>query len=209
MFSYRKGTMKYILMIGGAVLLVLAVVIAFSFSVISDQNGPLNGTLLEPAEAIEPLNLLSGDGPVSTEAYYGKFVVIVFGYTYCPDVCPATLARVAQALRLLDDKSSRVQVLMVSVDPERDTPERMTAYASRFGDQVTGLTGSPEQIAAAASQFGIFYEKAAVDSTENYLVDHTTSSMVLDRRGNLVMVWSFDLTAEEMASDMAFLIDHR
>ena len=201
--------MKYILMIGGAVLLVLALVITFSFSILTQQQGELNGTLIEPAESVEPFQLMSGEGPVNTEEYYGKFVVVVFGYTYCPDACPTTLSRVSRSLELLEGKASLVHVLMVSVDPERDTPQRVLNYASNFGTQFTGLTGEPDQIARVASQFGIFYEKAEPDSTASYLVDHTTSSVVLDRRGNLVMVWSFDLTPEEMASDMAFLIDHR
>ena len=99
--------------------------------------------------------------------------------------------------------------MMVSVDPERDTPEQVLNYTRNFGPQFTGLTGRPDQIADVASRFGIYYEKAETDSTANYLVDHTTSSIVLDRRGKQVMVWSFDLTAEEMASDLVFLIDHR
>jgi protein SCO1/2 len=106
----------------------------------------------------------------------------------------------------LGRQAEKVQVIMVSVDPERDTPEKVSQYARRFNGAFLGLTGTPDEIARIAAVFGIFYEKEEVDSAAGYLVTHTASTMVLNEQGRLVLIWPFGVTADEVAADLQHLV---
>lgn len=197
-------------MLAGALISLLVLGLLFIFGILTQQPVSLNGTLIEPSEPVESFTLTAGTGPIDTSDYYGKFIVLVFGYTYCPDACPTTLSRVGQALNLLDEKDTdAVQVMMVTVDPERDLPQRVLEYTGSFNPSFIGLTGTSEQIADVAKRFGIHYERSPEETASGYLIDHTTTSIVLDRRGGIVMLWSFDLTPEELASDLKFLLKYR
>ncbi|RME86098.1 MAG: SCO family protein [Caldilineae bacterium] len=144
---------------------------------------------------------------VSLADFRGKYVILYFGYTFCPDVCPTTMAQLAQAMKLLDaPKAERVQVLFVSVDPERDTPERLAQYVPAFDPTFIGLTGTPDEIAAAATPMGIYYAKNEVGGASGYLVDHTASVMVLDEEGRVRLIWPYGTTAAEMAEDLDHLL---
>jgi protein SCO1/2 len=155
--------------------------------------------------------LTGPEGPVRLSDFAGDLVVLNFGYTSCPDVCPATLATLARAKRLLGEAGEDVQVVFVSVDPERDRPQRASDYAATFDSSFVGLSGSPEEIADAASAYGVFYEKAGggTDSTAvseaGYLVDHTATVFVLDPEGRARLLWSFGTDAEAMAADLRTL----
>jgi protein SCO1 len=151
---------------------------------------------------------LTGPGgqPVSLSDYRGKLVVLYFGYTYCPDVCPTTLADLGQAMEKLGKKADGVQVVMVTVDPERDTPERLAEYVSFFNPTFAGLSGTPDQIAAAATPFGIYYEKHEGTPASGYLVDHTATISVLDREGRLKLVWPFGTPSDDMAADLGQML---
>lgn len=125
--------------------------------------------------------------PVSDETYGGKIRLVVFGYTYCPDICPTILNTLSMALDQLGEDRAKVATLFVSVDPERDTPAHLKDYLVSFPD-VTGLTGTPSQIAAAAYNFKARYEKqpAADGDPTAYTIDHTASVYVMDRAGNFL-----------------------
>ena len=125
--------------------------------------------------------------PVSDEAYSGKIRLMVFGYTYCPDVCPTALNTLSMALDRLGADKAKVVTLFVSVDPERDTPAHLKDYLVSFPD-VIGLTGSPAQVAAAAYNFKARYEKqpAADGDPTAYSIDHTASIYIMDRAGNFL-----------------------
>lgn len=168
----------------------------------------LHGTLLDPPMPGAGFRLTSADRPVQSEDFHGRFVVLAFGYTSCPDVCPATLARLAHAMDLLGESAREVQVVFVSVDPERDDPQRAARFAAAFDERFVGASGSPEAIADVAGAFGIHYAKAEGQSEAGYLVDHTATTTVLDREGNTRLLWSYDTDAEAMASDLRILIAH-
>lgn len=165
-----------------------------------------HGTVLQSPQPAADFTLQSVDGPVSLSDLRGKYVVLFFGYTTCPDVCPATMSVLGQAMQKLGRKVDKVQVVMVSVDPERDTPEKMAKYISHFGENFLGLTGTPEEIAHVAALYGVFYEKEESDSAAGYLVTHTASTLVLDDQGRLVLVWPFGVTADEVADDLRHLV---
>lgn len=143
---------------------------------------------------------------VSLETFRGKLVVIFFGYTHCPDVCPTTLTDMARALRLLaPDVARRVQVLFVTVDPERDTPQTLRAYVPYFNEGFLGLHGTTAEVAAAAKEFRVVYRKHAEPGATGYLVDHSAGSYVLDGAGRLRLYLPFAHPPAAIAHDLATL----
>jgi protein SCO1/2 len=151
----------------------------------------------EPPERVLPkaavpiaadFTLQSADGPVSLRNYRGKLVLIYFGYTFCPDVCPTSLAATAEGLKLLKpEELAKVAMLFVSVDPERDTPARLKEYAEFFHPGIVGATGSSEVLAAIAKQYGVFYARQKIETAgDGYVVDHTSETYMVSPDGRLV-----------------------
>jgi protein SCO1/2 len=136
----------------------------------------------------------------------GKYLLLFFGYTYCPDVCPTTLADLSRAVQALGAKAEQVQVIMVSVDPERDTPQRLGAHLAAFDPSFIGLTGTPEQVSALATAFGIFYEKHEGSPATSYLVDHTASVTLVDPEGYVRMLFPFNTSGQGIAADLLPLL---
>jgi protein SCO1 len=167
----------------------------------------LHGTVLEPPlPAAEFALTTSGGDRIGPQHFRGSVVVLFFGFTNCPDVCPLTLQRLAGAMDALGDRADGVQVILVSVDPERDTPEAVDDYARRFHARFAGVTGTEEELRQVASRYGIFFAANPVDGETGYTVDHSASTLVLDRNGRLRMIWPFDTQAEDFASDLAWLL---
>ncbi len=200
--------MKRLTILASAVVLLLILLAALVYTVVTNRPPALAGTYLEPPVEAADFELTSVDGTVRKSDFRGRFVVLFFGYTFCPDVCPTTLSRLRTAMDLLGPGAGEVQVVMVSVDPERDTPERVSSYAQAFNPGFIGVTGTPEEVAAVAADYGIFHAKAEGSPETGYLVDHTAAVMVLDRDGNTRMIWSFEITPEQVASDLEYLIEH-
>lgn len=162
-----------------------------------------HGLLLESPKPAADFTLVGAGGKeVKLSDYRGKLVVLYYGYTFCPDVCPTTLAEVTKAVQALGKKAADVQVIMVTVDPERDTPERMAEYMAFFNPSFVGLSGAPDQIAEAATPFGIYYQKNEGTPASGYLVDHTATVNVLDREGRMRLVWPFGTEGDAMAADL-------
>ena len=164
------------------------------------------GTHLSPAMPAASFTLQSADGPVSVSDFEGRAVALFFGYTSCPDVCPTTLLRLSSALDMLGEKRSEVQVVFVSVDPERDTPARASRYAESVDPTFVGLSGAPDEIADVAARYGIYYEKVEGSDATGYLVDHSATITVLNEAGNVELLWSPTVTAEQMAADLETML---
>jgi protein SCO1/2 len=132
--------------------------------------------------------LQSAAGPVSLKDYRGKLVLVYFGYTFCPDVCPTSLAATAEGLKLLTpEELGKVAMIFVSVDPKRDTPERLKEYAEFFHPAIVGATGTPEVIAEIAKRYGVFYaEQKVATAGGGYVVDHSSDTFVIAPDGKLV-----------------------
>ena len=129
----------------------------------------------------------SADGPISLDDFRGKVVLLYFGYTYCPDICPTSLMSTAAGLKLLsDEERQQVRTLFISVDPERDTPARLKEYAAFFDPGILGATASPETLADVAKRYGVFYARQPADSGSGYVVDHTSETLVVAPNGKLV-----------------------
>lgn len=131
--------------------------------------------------------LQSADGPVALRDFRGKVVLLYFGYTYCPDICPTSLAATAEGLKeLTPDELARVAVILVSVDPKRDTPARLKEYARFFHQAIVGVTGTPEEIAAVAKRYGVFYaEQKVATAGDGYVVDHSADTYIVAADGKL------------------------
>lgn len=130
--------------------------------------------------------LNSAAGPVELSAMRGKVVVLFFGYTMCPDVCPTSMGLLSSALSgLQKDELERVQGLFISVDPERDTLERLQAYGAYFHPRILGITGTAEQVASIAKMYGAAYRKSEQTSGAGYVMDHTADLYVVDQAGRL------------------------
>ena len=153
------------------------------------------------------LALTGHDGKPRTLAdFRGKLVVLFFGYTYCPDVCPTTLAEMAGVMKALGKDAERVQVLMVTVDPERDTREVLAQYVAAFDPRFLGLYGDAAATQRAAKEFKIFYEKRPGATPSAYTVDHSGQSYVLDAKGNLRLFVRQERIGADLADDLRTLL---
>lgn len=132
--------------------------------------------------------LESANGPVSLKDYRGKLVLVYFGYTFCPDICPTSLASTAGGLKQLKpEEAARVAMIFISVDPERDTPPRLKEYAEFFHPSLVGVTGTPENLAEIAKRYGVFYARQKVETAGGgYVVDHSADTYVVGPDGQLV-----------------------
>lgn len=145
--------------------------------------------------------------PVRLSDLQGKLVLLYFGYTFCPGICPTTLVEVAQALQTLGpQEAEKIQLLMIAVDPERDTPHRLAEYLTHFNPTFLGLTGTPEEIAKAAASYGVYYKKYEGPTANSYLVDHTSMVIVVDEKGIVRLLFPFGTPAQAMADDLAALL---
>jgi protein SCO1/2 len=146
--------------------------------------------------------------PRALEDFRGKVVTLFFGFTHCPDVCPTTLATLAQAMRLLGEDARQVQGLFVTVDPKRDTPEALAKYVPAFDPSFLGLYGDEAATERAAHAFKIYYSAQSPNEKGSYGVDHSAQVYVLDRAGRLRLhIRSHDATPESVAHDLRLLID--
>ena len=165
-----------------------------------------HGAVLQADSPAPALNLMTTNGePLDLASYEGSVVVLYFGYTFCPDVCPTTLADVARAKRELDTED--IQVIMITVDPERDTPEVLTNYLTSFDTSFLGAYGSPEAIAEAAALYGVFFEAREGSEATGYLVDHTATLLVIDTEGRLKVLLPFGVSATDIAADLDALLN--
>lgn len=168
--------------VAGSVLTAAALV--FAMVAVAADRPTLKAGVFEPPRAAPELSLdASGGGKLSLASYRGKVVLMGFGFTSCPEVCPTTLATLAQARKKLGEQGEQLQVVYVTVDPERDTAERMRAYLGGFDPSFVGGTGTPEQLAAVRKNYGVMAERKPLG--DSYTVAHSSSVYLIDRKGLL------------------------
>ena len=144
--------------------------------------------------------------PRRLEDWRGKAVVVFFGFTYCPDVCPTTLADMAQVVRQLGADGERVQVLFVTVDPERDTQEVLAKYVPAFDARFLGLRGDLDATRSVAREFKVYFEKRPGKTPGEYSIDHSAQSYVIDPKGRLRLFVRHERIAEDLAPDLRALL---
>ncbi len=180
-----------------------ASLLAFTLTACSESEASLkdiNGIDLSDASFGSGFQLKDADGNVRTlDDYKGKVVMMFFGFTQCPDVCPTALVKAAEVKSLLGSEGDKLQVLFVTVDPERDTPEVLREYAQAFDPSFVGLYGNAEETAAAAKAYRVFYSK--VPTGNSYTMEHTALTYLFDEEGILRIALRHEQSAEQWAED--------
>ena len=194
---HRLGVAAGVSLIGGAFL-----------AGCKDKAPSFKSTDITGADYGKSLSLTdAGTGKrVSLEDFRGKLVMLFFGFTHCPDVCPTTLLKAAQVRKQLGADGSRMQVLFVTVDPERDTPDVLSKYVPAFDPSFIGLYGDAAETGKAAREFKVFYQKVPNRDGTSYNVDHTAASYVIDTKGELRLFVRHAQPVEEIVSDLRQLL---
>jgi len=184
-----------------------ACLLAALVSACTPEGPKFRSTDVTGADFGRALALTGHDGkPHSLEEFRGKAVVLFFGYTHCPDICPTTLADTAAALKKLGADASRVQVLFVTVDPERDTPQVLAQYVPAFDPGFLGLYGDAQATQRAAKEFRIFYAKNPSSTPGSYTVDHSAQTFVFDPQGRLRLLVRPERIPQDLAADLQTLL---
>lgn len=201
----QARTITAALLLGAAI----AAGVALSLRDAGESVAPLAATILPAGNELPEFALLDQDGsPVDRTVFEGQWDLVFFGFTHCPDICPATMTVLGQAKRALEAQQGRdplPRVVLVSVDPERDTPEAMARYIGYFGDGNLGLTGELDEIRKLTGALGIFFQKAGPDDG-NYGVDHSTVVLVIDPRGRLKALFSAPQRVDDLVHDLPLVM---
>lgn len=193
------------LLIGVGVAIGLAIVLAGWQFV--QSNYKLHGSVIDPAIPAADFTLVDQNGAsfrLSDQS--GKIVLIFFGYTHCPDVCPVTLSQFKQIKKQLGKKADQVRFVFITVDPDRDTMEELRRYVPNFDPDFIGLTGSTPDLEKVWKSYGVFSEKQPADSQGNYMVDHTARTYLVDQQGNWRLTYPFGIESSQMIADLEHLL---
>ena len=198
---------KKITFVGLISLAVVALVIALNM--IFFKPASFRGTAYADPLVLAPDFTLkeANGGDFQLQANHGKIVLLFFGYTYCPDVCPTTLAELKVVMEKLNGEADKVQVVFVSVDPGRDTSEEMQKYTERFFPSFIGLSGSEEELAPIWDDYGVFREVVERTSETNYIINHTARVTLIDQNGNMRLSYGFQTPPEDIAHDIEILLN--
>ena len=167
-----------------------------------------NGQIVEPPVAAADIVMVATNGErVALHDFAGQITLVYFGYTFCPDVCPATMSVLSSAMeRLTTSQRERVQVVMITVDPARDTPEKLAGYLAHFDPSFIGMVGTEAEIAAAAAAFSAIYHKHEGTVATGYLIDHTASVAVIDQQGQWRLTLPFGLSRDNVVAEIKHLM---
>jgi protein SCO1/2 len=169
-----------------------------------------HGSLIDPPVMAPQINLTDVDGgSFELSDLNGQVVIMFFGYTSCPDVCPVTLSDFLRVRTQLGKEAEEASFVFITVDPERDSPERMKKYLTNFDPEIIGLTGSRSELQTVWSSYGVYQAKSEGSSEENYLVDHSSRIYVIDKAGNLLLTYLFGTENNLIADDVRYLISNQ
>lgn len=189
---------------GGALALLGVLLLASAAGAAADAG--LKAGVFSPPRAAPAFSLRGSDGTrLELGRYRGKVVILGFGFSSCPDVCPVTLATLAQARKKLGAQAAEVQVVYITVDPERDDPQRLRDYLAGFDKTFIGGTGTPEQLAAVRQEYGIAASRR--ESGASYAFDHSSYTYLIDRGGNLRALMPYGQSAEDYVHDVKLLLE--
>lgn len=185
--AQKSGIRRTVLVVGAFILLVVALFVYKTLQpqVFSHEELQRKGVLLlQTPRQFSGVNLIDESGEAFTEANLeGKWSLLFFGFTHCPDICPSTMADMNRLVDgLSEEERQRLQIVLVTVDPERDTPEQLRQYVHYFNPEFTGVTGDPNMIYRFATELGIAYTK--VEQGDSYTMDHTSSLVLINPRGH-------------------------
>lgn len=201
-------------LVGASAVALIAVAVGATlfFSGVFDADAEphlFTSVVYDPVEAVPDFTLTAHDGePFTLSEYDGDVVAIYFGYTHCPDVCPLTLSNLARAKEMLpEDVRDDLEVVMLSVDPERDTVATLAKYVPHFDDDFVGVSGAPSEVQRVLQDWRIRVELGEPDEDGNYLVGHPSFTLVLDRAGQRRLKMNHFLTVDQMAADLRAVLE--
>jgi len=188
--------------------LLAALASAFAAAACTETKPQFAGVDVTGADYAKDFRLTDTDGKVRTLAdFKGRLVAVFFGYTQCPDACPTTMAELAEAKKLLGPQGDKLQVVFVTVDPERDKPEVLKAYMGNFDKTFLALRPSADELASVAKDFKVYYKKADGGDPKNYTMDHTASTYVFDTQGRLRLYERYGSGPQVLVGDFKKLLD--
>jgi protein SCO1/2 len=189
-----------------AFILLAAAVVADTLWYLGDQRASNGVESVSTDQAVAlggPFSLTDQNGIVRTDKdFQGKYMLVFFGYTYCPDVCPTTLAVMAAALDKMGARAEKIVPVFITVDPKRDTPEKIKSYLSSFGPRFVGFTGEPDNIATVAKEYSVYYKEHPAENGGEYTVDHSGVIYLMDPKGAFVANYSPETLPDAMAADL-------
>lgn len=170
----------------------------------------LHGSEITNQMTAPPVNLKRADGSLfQLEQQKGNIVLLFFGFTSCPDVCPTTLADMKRVKADLGERAAQVKYIFITVDPQRDTPELVQAYASGFDSEFIGLSGSESDLTPVWEGYGVYRKVSETTSTTSYDVEHSTRVYLIDTANNLRVTYPFGTPVEDLAADIRFLLKEK
>lgn len=193
------------------VLFITAIAIGFFFVVIvvlPNREHRFGGSHFDPPVESPDFVLPDAEGnDIRLSDYKGQVVLMFFGYTSCPDICPATLSDFKAVRSALGERANQVRFFFITVDPERDTAERLRRYLDLFDPDIIGLTSSRQQLEPVWKAYGVSVIKTETEDPAAYFVDHSSRIYVIDKKGNLRVTYPFDTLPEVLAADIRYLLD--
>jgi len=172
------------------------------------QSPVFQATDITGAAFARDFRLTDHNGRILTLAdFRGKVVAIFFGYTHCPDVCPTTLSDFAAALKLLGEQAGRVQVIFVTLDPQRDTPEILKQFVPAFNPSFLGMYTDADTLKGLAKEYKVVYQKTSVKAADDYLIDHSAGTYIYDPRGHLRLLMPYGSSPDAIAHDLKALLE--
>jgi len=194
-------------MTGWLVAVWAAALLALSGCQPAPQPPAFQATDITGAAFARDFRLTDHNGRVRTLAdFRGKVVAVFFGYTHCPDVCPTTLSDFAAALKLLGAQAGRVQVIFVTLDPQRDTPDILKQFVPAFNPSFLGMATDAETLKRLAKEYKVVYQKTSVKGVDDYLIDHSAGTYIYDPKGRLRLLMPYGSSPEAIAHDLKALL---
>lgn len=188
-------------------LVIFIAMIGILSAVFLSQPYSLVGSVIDPPVPAPPIILSSSHGDVfSLQDQHGKLVLIFFGYTFCPDVCPTTLVEMMQVKKKLGKLADNVEFVFITVDPKRDTQEQLTRYLKSFDPSFYGLSGDQDTLSQVWKDYGVFREELISEGLSGYLVDHSSRLYLIDQVGNLRATYLFETPVDDIVGDLKFLL---
>ena len=199
------------MMLGGKmnmlIKLLTSLALVLSLGACNEQKMSFHGVDITGADYAKNLNLTDQNGQARTlKDFAGKVVVVFFGYTQCPDVCPTTMQELTEVKRLLGPDGDKLQAVFVTVDPERDTPELLKAYVENFDPSFVALRPTVEQLPAVAKEFKIYYKRVEGKTPTSYTMDHSAGSYTFDPQGRIRLFNRYGSGAKVLAEDFKWLL---
>ena len=187
--------------------LLTSIALVLSLGACNDQKISFHGVDITGADYAKNLNLSDQNGQARTlKDFAGKVVVVFFGYTQCPDVCPTTMQELAEVKRMLGPDGDKLQAVFVTVDPERDTTELLKAYVENFDPSFVALRPTPEQLPAVAKEFKIYFKRVEGKTPTSYTMDHSAGSYAFDTEGRVRLFNRYGSSAKVLAEDLKLLL---